>query len=128
MKDCTSTTIAFTLTNIIQFGIIIKVITPPSVCHATCVYSAIVGATFLPSYITMEHIFASKLGWLSKIIFIFAIACTSFTTSIIANISLQYCFDKNWMVWLLQGSAIPTMFWTTYRMLFNKPFIHDLNY
>jgi predicted membrane channel-forming protein YqfA (hemolysin III family) len=126
MQDCTTTTIAFTLTNIIQFGIVMKVLTPPAVCYASCLTSALAGSTILPCFITIEHTLHSCMNWIYKAVIVLAVVCIPFASSVSARMALHYCFDENWYVWLVQGSMVPAMFWTTYRMLFDKPLIHDI--
>ncbi len=127
MQDCATTTIAFTLTNIIQFGVVIKVLTPPTVCYSSCLASTLVGCTFLPCFITMDHTIYSGINWIYKTAIILTTACVPFAASVSARVALNYCFDENWYVWLVQGSNIPIIFWTTYKMLFGKPLIHDIN-
>jgi len=126
MQDCVTTTIAFTLTNIIQFGIVMKVLTPPAVCYGSCLASALAGSTLLPCFITMEHTFHSCMNWIYKAVIMLATVCIPFASSVGARVALHYCFDENWYVWLVQGSTVPTMFWSTYRMLFGRPLIHDV--
>lgn len=126
MQDCTTTTIAFTLTNIIQFGIVIKVLTPPVVCYGSCLASALAGSTLLPCLITMEHALHSHMNWIYKAAIVLAASCIPLASSVGARVALHYCFDENWYVWLVQGFTVPVMFWTTYRMLFGRPLIHDI--
>lgn len=125
-QDCKRITIAFTITNIIQFGIVIKVLTPPVLCYNSCLLSALVGSTFLPCFITMDHTLHSHMNWIYKTIVILAASCIPFTCSVGACIALHNCFDENWYVWLVQGSTIPVMFWTTYKMMFGRSPIHDI--
>lgn len=122
MQDCATTTIAFTLTNIIQFGIVIKVLTPPAACIGSCLASTLTGSTLLPCFITMEHtLHTHKNNWIYKTAIVLATACIPFVSSLGTCAALNYCFDENWYVWLVQGSTIPAMFWTTYKMLFDRP-------
>jgi predicted membrane channel-forming protein YqfA (hemolysin III family) len=126
MQDCLTTTIAFTLTNIIQFGIVIKVLTPPAMCYISCLMSALTGSTLLPCFITMEHTLHSRLNWIYRTIIMLTTSCIPFAFSVGTRVALNYCFDENWYVWLVQGSTVPAMFWATYKMLFGKPLIHDI--
>jgi hypothetical protein len=126
MQDCVSTTIAFTLTNIIQFGIVMKVLTPPAVCYSACMTSMLAGSTIIPCFITMDHTLYSNMTLFYKAAIVLATACIPFASSIGARVALHYCFDENWYVWFVQGSTVPVMFWTTYKMLFGRPFIHDI--
>jgi hypothetical protein len=116
MRECVTTMIVFTLTNIIHFGIVIKVLTPPIICYATCITSALVGTTFLSSFLIMEHTIHSSIKWIYKTGIISTTVCIPFLSSIGACVALHQCFDENWYVWIIQGSTIPAMFWTTYRM------------
>jgi hypothetical protein len=120
MQSCAVTTTTFTLTNIIQFGIVIRVITPPVKCYVSCITSAMVGSMILPCFIVMDHMFRSNMNWMWKISFIFVTTCIPFVSSVCARVALNYCFDDNWYVWLVQGSTIPAMFWTTYNMIFDE--------
>ena len=126
MQDCLTTTITFTLTNIIQFGIVMKVLTPPAVCYGSCLVSALVGSTLLPCFITMEHTLHSRMNGIYKAAIMLVTTCIPFAFSVGAHVALHYCFDENWYVWLVQGSTVPAMFWSTYRMLFGRPLIHDI--
>jgi len=126
MQERITTTIAFTLTNIIQFGIVIKVITPPVVCYLVCAASALAGATILPCFITMDHALHSNLNRFCKVAIMLVTACIPFASAINVRVALHYCFDENWYIWFVQGSTIPAMFWTTYLMLFGKSPIHDI--
>ena len=121
MKGTATTTIAFTLTNIIQFGIVMKVLTPPVVCYGSCLAHALVGSTLLPCFITMEHTLHARMNRIYRTAIVLATACIPFASSVGARVALHYCFDENWHVWLVQGSTVPAMFWTTYMMLFGKP-------
>lgn len=127
MQDCVTTTISFTLTNIIQFGIVIKVLTPPMVCYSSCLASALAGCTILPCFITMDHTARSHMSWVCRTAIIAATACVPFAASVVAQMALSHCFDDNWYVWLVQGSTVPAIFWTTYKMLFGNPPIHDID-
>lgn len=118
-RDST-TTVTFTLANIIQFGIVIRVLTPPIICYSTCLISAMVGSTFLPCFLAIDRIVRSGTKTSHKIICILMTGCIPFIFSITARISLYYCFDENWYVWIIQGSTIPAMFWATYKMLFER--------
>jgi hypothetical protein len=112
------TTIAFTLTNIIQFWISMKGLTQLTVCYGSCLASALAGSTLIPCCITIEHTLHSRMNWIYKTAIVLAMVCIPFAYSVSARVALHYCFEKNWYVWLVQGSAVPSMFWTTYRMLF----------
>lgn len=114
MKD-----ILFALTNIIQFGVLIKVITPPITCYTSCISSAMVGLMILPCFITMNHIVKRQINWIYKCISIITITFVPLLLSFGTNFALKYCYDENWFVFAIHGSAIPGMFWSTYRMLFN---------
>jgi hypothetical protein len=108
----------FTLTNIIQFGIVIKVITPPIICYSSCLASAMSGLTLVPCFITMAHTLDIKMNCIYRAAIIFATSFIPFVSSVGAQVALHYCFDKNWYIWFVQGSTVPAMFWTTYKMLF----------
>ena len=96
MQDCATTTITFTLTNIIQFGIVMKMLTPPATCYASCLASAMAGSTLLPCFITMEHTLHSHMNWIYKAAIMLAMACIPFASSVGASVALHYCFDENW--------------------------------
>ena len=117
MQDC-ETTIAFTITNIIQFWIAMKTLTTPAVCYGSCLASALAGSILLPCFITIQHTLHSRMNWIYKTAIVLATVCIPFACSVSARVALHYCFEKNWHVWLVQGSAVPSMFWTTYKMLF----------
>jgi hypothetical protein len=118
MQDHASIPIVFTITNIIQFGIVMKVLTPPAVCFSTCIASALAGSVILPCFITMDHTLHSNMKRIYKIAIVLATTCIPFASSMAARMALHYCFDENWYVWLVQGSTVPAMIWTTYKMLF----------
>lgn len=74
----------------------------------------------------MEHTFHARMNWIYKTAIVFATSCIPFAAAVGARVAIHHCFDENWYVWLVQGSTVPAMFWTTYRMLFDRPPIHDI--
>jgi len=110
----------FALTNIIQFGVVINVITPPITCYTSCIASTMIGLMILPCFMTMNHIVKKQINWICKSISIIIMTFVPLLVSFGANFALDYCYDENWFVWSIQGAAIPGMFWSTYRMFFNN--------
>jgi len=119
MKDCIRTTIIFSLANIIQFAIVIKLLTPSILCYSTCILSMLTGTTIIPCFIMIDHIFYLNMKMFYKCITILSLLCIPFFASLQTRIMLYHCFDENWYIWLFQGSTIPSIFWTTYKMLFS---------
>lgn len=119
MHDCLTTTIVFTITNIIQFGVVIKVLTPPMVCYSSCLISAFTGFTFLPCFLVMMHALHKwRIDFVSKIVIISGTSFVPFASALSACVALHSCMDTNWYVWLIQGTTIPGITWTTYKMMF----------
>ncbi len=126
MKDCLTTTIVFTMANLFQIGIVIKLFFLNSLCHITCLVLMSAGSTILPCFITIHHIIYSQLNKIYKLWFISILLAIPFFSSVGARISLQYCFDENWRMLVLQGLNLPIIYWTFYRIIFDKPILHDI--
>ncbi|ASZ85071.1 091R [Cherax quadricarinatus iridovirus] len=118
MQDYTITTVAFTLTNLIHFGVVVGFLTPPMICHLGCLMSMFAGASILPALIICDLIFYSKKRYWIKFIFFLLTLMFSFLMSLSVHFTLLFCYDPNWFIWFVQGTTIPATVWAVYKIVY----------
>ena len=120
MMNCLTLTTVFGISNLIQLGIAMKVLTPPIICPISCLLSAVTGSTLIPCFILMDHITRTHLKSIQIILMITMVSFIPFIAAVSSSIALYFCFDENWLVWLIQGSTMPVTLWTTLKMFLSE--------
>jgi hypothetical protein len=116
MKDCLTLKTVFGISNLVQLGIVMKILTPPIICPSSCLLSAVTGSTLIPCFVLMEHITRLHVKCIYIILMILLVGFIPFLAAVSSSLALRFCFDENWVVWLIQGSTIPVTLWTTLKM------------
>lgn len=117
---CYSTRVLFTASSIVQMGLVLKLLAPPTTtCTLSCVAALICGFTLPSTFMCIVHVFKSEtLSILEKIYLTFLAATVPFVSSFFANYLQTTCRDPLWTSWFLQGCTLPTIFVAVYGLLF----------
>ena len=108
----------FATTNLIQFGMVMFMITPPPVCLRSCLVSGLTGCSIIPTILLVYQI-SNFESWNIVSRSLLSMACVSYPVilSVLTRLFLTHCWDANWIIWAIQGSNIPAMIWTVYSMI-----------
>lgn len=118
---CHSTNVLFTVSSIVQMGLVVKVLTPPSTCMLSCLTAMACGVTLPTAFIVANHILKSeKTLWIEKIYKTIPTLAFPFASSFFTNYLLATCRDPFWTSWFLQGCTLPAVFISVYRLLFSQ--------
>lgn len=104
-------TTIFAITHIVQFGLLIQMLTPPY-CMYSCVISAVAGMAIIPTFFGMYYFLKKRQIFGVILIGIFPMFF-SFTVKLV----FYHCYDPQWYFWFVQGLTVPAIFWTIYQLL-----------
>lgn len=108
----------FATTNVIQFGMVMFMTTPPTICLRSCLVAGFTGCSIIPTILLVYHI-SNLENWHVISRSLLSLSCVSYPVilSVLTRLFLTHCYDPNWIIWAIQGSNIPAIIWTVYKMI-----------